>query len=61
MWKGPVTEDLRALAIRYANEHNGFEPDGYEELFYDTMTYDEFLGYIKEALEKGVELPDVVP
>ena len=43
MWKGPVTEDLRALAIRYANAHNGFEPDGYEELLYDTMTYDEFL------------------
>ena len=36
------------------------DPDTYEEIAYDLMSYDEFAGYIKECLEKDVEIPDVV-
>ena len=61
MWEGKITEELRTLGAQYAEAHHGIWPDGYDELLYEFMSYDEFLGYIKEALEKGVELPDVVP
>lgn len=60
MWKGKVTEELRTLAHQYAAENEGFGPDGYEELCYDAMSYDEFVGYIKEALRRHCCIVDVV-
>lgn len=60
MWEGKITEELRELYKRY-DEKFGGGPDEYDELCYEAMTYEEFVGYIREALKKGVELPDVVP
>ncbi len=60
MWTGKKTEELRELFIEYANENNGADPDGYEELCYDAMTYEEFVGYIKEALRRHCCIVDVV-
>lgn len=61
MWNGKITEELKKLAREYANQHHGVSPDSYDELCYDAMGYEEFAGYIKEALRNGKELPDVVP
>ena len=61
MWTGEMTEELKTLYVQYAAKHYGIEPDGYDELNCDAMTYDEFVGYIKECLDTGTELPDVVP
>ena len=36
-------------------------PDEYDELNYDTMTYERFVWYIRECLQTGKEMPDVVP
>ena len=41
-------------------QNNGFEPDGYEELCYDAMSYEEFVGYIREALRRHCCIVDVV-
>ncbi len=60
MWRGKETEELRALFIEYANENNGADPDAYDELCYDAMTYEEFVGYIKEALRRHCCIVDVV-
>ena len=61
MWEGKITEELLSLGQEYIEMTHGIPPDGYDELCYDAMTYEEFVGYIREALKKGVELPDVVP
>lgn len=61
MWNGKVTEELIHLFDEYAEIHHGCDPDEYDELCYDAMGYEEFAGYIKEALRTGKELPDVVP
>ena len=61
MWKGKITEELRQLAHQYMDENHGVGPDSYDELNYDAMTYEELVGFIRSALERGVELPDVVP
>lgn len=61
MWEGKTTEELERLIDQYAKAHYGVEPDGYDELNYDAMTCEEFAGFIKAALEQGVELPEVVP
>lgn len=60
MWEGKVTEELRELFRKYMDENHGIPPDGYDELCCDAMTYDEFVGYIKKALELHCEMPDVV-
>ncbi|MDE6588938.1 MAG: hypothetical protein K2K53_01050 [Oscillospiraceae bacterium] len=61
MWNGVVTESLLYLYKEYAANHHGVEPDGYDELNYAAMTYNEFVGFIKECLATGREMPDVVP
>lgn len=61
MWEGKMTDELWNLMDQYAEAHHGIEADGYDELCYEAMTYERFAGYIREALKKGVELPDVVP
>lgn len=60
MWKGKKTEELRKLFLRYAQENDGVEPDFYEELCYDAMTYEEFVGYIKEALRRHCDIVEVI-
>ena len=61
MWNGEMTQELMRLFDQYTDAHDGIEPDGYDELNYDAMTYEELVGFIRSALEQGVELPDVVP
>lgn len=61
MWKGPWTEEVHRLYDAYEEKFEGAWPDGYDELNYDAMTYERFVGYMKECLEKGLEMPDVVP
>ncbi len=60
MWKGKMTEELTSLFIAYAEENFGAEPDEYDEICYDAMTCEEFAAYIRLALKKHQELPDVV-
>lgn len=55
-----MTEELIDLFRQYNDEIGEGDPDEYEELCYDAMTYDEFVGYIKEALRRHCGLPDVV-
>lgn len=60
MWEKEVTEELIGLYDEYLNAF-GTYPEGYIELNYDAMTYDRFVGYIRESLRTGKELPYVVP
>ncbi|KAA3383956.1 hypothetical protein F1904_11935 [Akkermansia muciniphila] len=60
MWNGKWTKELEGLYDEYAAMWDGMEPDEYEEILYDVMTYEEFVGYIKECLEKHLEIWDVV-
>lgn len=61
MWGKEVTDELRELALEYEKRFHGTPPDIYEELIYEAITYDEFVGYIKKSLATGKELPDIVP
>lgn len=61
MWTGLVTHELKSLAEQYRKKFNGAWVDGYDEICYDSMTCDEFVGYIKECLATGKEMPEVVP
>lgn len=61
MWNGEVTEELKTLAYQYEEMFDGVWVDGYDELNYDAMTYDEFVEFIKECLATGKEMPEVVP
>lgn len=60
MWNGKITKELKQLSEEYAADNDGYYPDEYEELCYDAMTYDEFVGYIKEALRRHCCIVDVV-
>lgn len=60
MWEEELTEELEDLFAQYMDEHNGMPPDEYEELCYDAMTYDEFVGYIKEALRRHCTVVDII-
>ena len=59
-WKGKVTKELDKL---YEEYHQLFKvyPDFYLELegCYD-MSYEEYVGYIKECIEKKKAMPYVV-
>ena len=60
MWEGEITKELEELYALYNSKFGG-APDEYDVLCYEAMSYEEIVGYIREALKKGVELPDVVP
>ena len=60
MWEGEWTEELKELFHQYNEEIGEGDPDEYDELCYDAMTYDEFVGYIKEALRRHCCIVDVV-
>lgn len=59
-WKGKRTKELERLYEEY-RELFGVGPGGYLELegCYD-MSYEEYVGYIKECIEKKKEMPDIV-
>lgn len=59
MWKGKFDNHLRKLFVAY-DERFGCEPDTYEEIYYDDMSYEEFVGYINQALEKNAEIDEVI-
>ena len=52
MWEGLFDDKMRNLFIEYEKMF-GDDPDTYEEIAYHAMSYDEFVGYIEECLEKG--------
>ena len=56
MWHGKVTEELRELAKRYAEENDGMHVDSYDDVYYHAISYDEFVAYIKMALERHCSL-----
>ena len=49
---------IHSVAWKYRGQ--GVEPEDYEEILYSAMTYEEFVGYIRECLRTGKEIPDVV-
>ena len=61
MWEKEVTEELKQLFFKYAKMFDDGYPDEYDELNYDSMTYERFVWYIRECLRTGKEMPDVVP
>ena len=48
------------LAKQYADRFNGAFVDGYDDLAYNMLTYEEFIALIKTALEEGVEIPQLL-
>lgn len=60
MWNGKVTEELKDLFRRYDEAFGEGDPDEYDELCYDAMSYEEFVGYIREALRTHRCIVDVV-
>lgn len=61
MWNGKVTDELKSLFILYHEKFGCGYPDEYDDLCYDAMSYDQFVGFIKEALQQGKEMPEIVP
>lgn len=59
MWTGKLTDELKELYKQYY-EMFETEPDWYAEIFYDGMSYEEYVGFIRECLKKKVEIPYVV-
>ncbi len=59
-WKGKYDNKMKKLFWAYNGKY-GCDPDTYAEIAYELMTYEEFSRYIKECLEKNVEIPDVIP
>lgn len=60
MWEGKWTDELSRLYDQYEAQHDGAYPDEYAEILYSAMSYEEFVGYIKECLRTGKSIPDVV-
>lgn len=60
VWRGKVTEELRELFHKYMAENSGTPPNGYIEISYESMTYDEFVGFIKEALRRHCDFVGAV-
>ena len=60
MWDGQWTDELSRLYDQYDAQHDGVDPDDYAEILYSAMSYEEFVGYIKECLRTGKSIPDVV-
>lgn len=59
MWEGKFDNNLKTLFEKYEKQF-GCEPDGYEEIAYYAMDYDEFSGYIEKCLEKNLEIDEIV-
>ncbi len=61
MWQGKITDELKELFRQYHEKFGIGYPDEYDELCYEAMSYEQFVGFIREALEKNKELPEIVP
>ena len=59
MWNGKRTKELSDLYDQYYQKFH-CEPDWYDEILYDQISYDEFVSFIKTAIETDQEFPDVV-
>lgn len=59
MWTGKWTEELSKLYDEYFSKF-GCEPDWYDEVRYQIIPYDDYVEYIKKAIESGEEFPDVI-
>ena len=59
MWNSKVTDELKELFAQYLKEFEE-EPDDYDELCYEAMTYESFISHIKEALDRNCCIVDVV-
>ena len=55
-----MTEELNDLFCQYREEFGVGDPDEYDEICYDAITYEEFVAYIQLALERHQELPEIV-
>ena len=60
MWEGLMTEELESLFFQYMDMHNGVTPDSYIDVYYEEISYDEFVGYIRKCLETGLEITEVI-
>ena len=60
MWHGKVTEELRELAKRYAEENDGMHVDSYDDVNYEVIPYDGFVAVIKLALERHCSLIEAI-
>lgn len=58
MYYGKVTKELKDLYKEYNSKWN-CNPDGYEDAEYGADEYKDYVADIKQALKKGVELPDL--
>ena len=60
LWKGEPTEELKELYEQYAEMFHGFYPGSYEEIAYEGLSYEKYVGYIKESLKQKIELPEIM-
>lgn len=62
MWEGKVTKELKDLYKQYYEIFQDGYPDEYAELenYYNDMSYEEFVEYIKECIKQKKEMPDIV-
>lgn len=62
LWHGERTEELNDLYRQYEHLFYGMSPGGCAELegCYDSMTYDEYVGYIKECIRRKKTMPFIV-
>lgn len=56
MWEGKITDELIEVSKEYGNIFNA-SPEGYSNVDYDDLTYDEFLALINRSIELRTELP----
>ena len=59
MWNGKRTKELSDLYTEYYQKFD-CEPDWYDEILYDRISYTEFVSLIKKAIETDQEFPDVM-
>lgn len=59
MYYGKVTDELKKLYQEYYDLFS-CTPNGYEELEYDEVVYDDYVADIKKAIKEKKELPDAV-
>ncbi len=61
LWHGKTTKELDDLHVQYRKMFD-FEACGYEEIadVYDSLSYEQYVAYIKESLKQKVELPLII-
>lgn len=56
MWNGKVTDELLSTEYEYG-EMFTTGAEGYENVDYEELSYDEFLALLKLSIEQNTELP----